>query len=114
MKRMRHILLCALLATSLFGCMANAQDGGSSQPHVKTEITLMEVHVQSVRIVHADGTTESVDLRNNAKGVEGEFVRMKTLQTVFQRLYADGWEIESEVFFQAGFHVSYVLTRTQH
>jgi len=112
MKRMLGILFCALLVISMVGGTANAQDRGSSQPHGKTEVALMDVDVGWVRVVYADGTTESFDLRNNAKGVEGQFVRMKSLRGVFQRLYDNGWEVESEVFRQDGFIASYVLIRT--
>ena len=63
-------------------------------------------------ILYPDGRTETILIRLEGKDDERFFSQDKPLLELLQRLYQDGWTIESELYHDPTLRGIYILKRT--
>ncbi len=107
-------LLCVLALVCLSGWM-QAQVDDNQPAAVRTELAMVDIDLgsHSILVTYPEGRTEQIQVKDDGRAAELFLSRDRQMLAVFQRLYNDGWMIESELTHTALGRAIYILKRAR-
>ncbi len=109
--------LCICLISAL-NVTAKAQSESNPSALVKTDLMIVDISFGSnavmnfILVTYPDAHTEMIEIRpSKGKDYEPFLSEDKAVMDIFQRLYRDGWAIESEMYHETIHRAIYILKR---